>query len=82
MIPLLLIGGGGHCRSCIDVIEAHCHISTGARINGGARVGAASFVGSGAILREGVVVGSNSVIGAGQLVLRNLPPKTILRSPT
>jgi acetyltransferase-like isoleucine patch superfamily enzyme len=21
-IPLLLIGGGGHCRSCIDVIEA------------------------------------------------------------
>lgn len=21
MIPLLLIGGGGHCRSCIDVIE-------------------------------------------------------------
>ncbi|MFB1490727.1 MULTISPECIES: hypothetical protein [unclassified Thiocapsa] len=22
MIPLLLIGGGGHCRSCIDVIEA------------------------------------------------------------
>jgi len=21
--PLLLIGGGGHCRSCIDVIEAH-----------------------------------------------------------
>lgn len=23
MKPLLLIGGGGHCRSCIDVIEAH-----------------------------------------------------------
>ena len=22
MKPLLLIGGGGHCRSCIDVIEA------------------------------------------------------------
>ncbi len=22
MTPLLLIGGGGHCRSCIDVIEA------------------------------------------------------------
>ena len=21
MIPLLLVGGGGHCRSCIDVIE-------------------------------------------------------------
>ena len=21
MTPLLLIGGGGHCRSCIDVIE-------------------------------------------------------------
>jgi len=20
--PILLIGGGGHCRSCIDVIEA------------------------------------------------------------
>lgn len=23
MTPLLLIGGGGHCRSCIDVIEAN-----------------------------------------------------------
>jgi sugar O-acyltransferase (sialic acid O-acetyltransferase NeuD family) len=23
MTPLLLIGGGGHCRSCIEVIEAH-----------------------------------------------------------
>ena len=22
MIPIILIGGGGHCRSCIDVIEA------------------------------------------------------------
>ena len=22
MTPLLLIGGGGHCRSCIDVIES------------------------------------------------------------
>ena len=22
MTPILLIGGGGHCRSCIDVIEA------------------------------------------------------------
>ncbi len=22
MIPLLLVGGGGHCRACIDVIEA------------------------------------------------------------
>ena len=22
MKPILLIGGGGHCRSCIDVIEA------------------------------------------------------------
>lgn len=25
MIDLLLIGGGGHCRSCIDVIEAENH---------------------------------------------------------
>lgn len=25
MNDLLLIGGGGHCRSCIDVIEANCH---------------------------------------------------------
>lgn len=63
------------------VIEPHCHISTGARINGGSRVGTGAFVGSGAILREGVVIGSNSVIGAGQLVLRNLPPNSILRSP-
>lgn len=23
MIPLVLIGGGGHCKSCLDVIEAH-----------------------------------------------------------
>ena len=22
MKPILLVGGGGHCRSCIDVIEA------------------------------------------------------------
>ena len=24
MTSLLLIGGGGHCRSCIDVIEVEC----------------------------------------------------------
>ena len=23
MTSLLLIGGGGHCRSCVDVIESH-----------------------------------------------------------
>ena len=33
MKPILLIGGGGHCRSCIDVIEAEGKYSIAGIVN-------------------------------------------------
>tara|TARA_B100001248_G_C27233415_1_gene385904 strand:+ start:167 stop:778 length:612 start_codon:yes stop_codon:yes gene_type:complete len=62
------------------IIGNHCHISTGAIINGSAQIGNECFLGSGAIVREGVKIGDKSIISAGQVVMKDLPPRTILRN--
>lgn len=40
MKTLLLIGGGGHCRSCIDVIEVSQHYAIAGIVDRGAKAGA------------------------------------------
>ena len=64
-----------------DVVVAdHCHISTGTRVNGGVTIGRGSFIGSGAILKEGIVIGENVIISAGQVILRDVPSRAVVKN--
>ena len=62
------------------VIGANCHISTGARVNGEAVVGQGTFIGSSAMVTNGITVGSECIIGAGSIVLKDVPPRTLVRA--
>ena len=61
-------------------IGDHCHISTGVIINGEANIGNGCFIGSGSIIREGVNIGDRSIISAGQVVMRDIPNNSVLKS--
>lgn len=66
------------------VIEHDCavgnnvNIGPGVTLAGRVTVGDNVFLGAGATFKDGIAVGSNSVIGAGSLVLRDVPPNSIV----
>ncbi len=62
-----------HCQ-----IGDHVHVATGARLAGSVRVEDGVHIGIGATIRQGISIGSGSVIGAGSVVLKNVPPNTVV----
>ena len=61
------------------VIGSHCFITSHAVISGNAKVGDYCFIGVNATVRDGVTVGEKSVIGAGAVVLKDVPPRSVLK---
>jgi sugar O-acyltransferase (sialic acid O-acetyltransferase NeuD family) len=68
---LILLGGGGHCRSCIDVIEAHGGWNIAGILDVGARIGERMFghqiIGTDDDVRQLVTRGMKFLITVGQI---------------
>ena len=57
----------------------HCHISTAAVLNGEVTIENACFIGSNATIAEGVRIGHTSLVAASAIVMRNVPPHSIVK---
>jgi sugar O-acyltransferase (sialic acid O-acetyltransferase NeuD family) len=61
------------------VIGDHCFIASHVVISGNARIGPNCFLGVNATIRDGVTIGAESIIGAGALVLKDVPPQSVVK---
>jgi sugar O-acyltransferase (sialic acid O-acetyltransferase NeuD family) len=61
------------------VIGDHCFIASHVVISGNAKIGPNCFLGVNATIRDGVSIGAESVIGAGALVLKDVPPQSVVK---
>ena len=62
-----------------SVIGDHCFLASHVVISGNTRIGANCFFGVNATVRDGVTIGAECVIGAGALVLKDLPPQSVVK---
>lgn len=62
-----------------SAVGDHCHISTAAVLNGEVVVENACFVGSNATIAQGVRIGHTSLVAAGAIVMRDVPPRTVVK---
>lgn len=72
-------------RASLDhdcTIASQVHIAPGVVLCGGVTVAHGSYVGSGATVTPGVVVGEHAVIGAGTVVVRDVPPRSVIKGPS
>lgn len=67
---------GHHSR-----IHDHCFISSHVVISGFCDVGESCFMGVNATLGNNVNVGADCLIGAGAVVVKNVPPDTLMKGP-
>ena len=63
------------------VIEDGVHVAPGCRLCGNVHVGRGSLLGAGTIIVPGVRIGRDVFVHAGQVVTRNVPDGTVVRSP-
>jgi sugar O-acyltransferase (sialic acid O-acetyltransferase NeuD family) len=63
-----------------STIREHCFISSHVVISGFVDVGAYGFVGVNAAVGNNVTIGADCLIGAGAVVVKDLPPDTIVRA--
>jgi len=59
-------------------IGAFASVSPGANLGGGVVVEEGAFIGIGAVVQQGVRIGAWSVVGAGAVVLRDVPPNSVV----
>jgi sugar O-acyltransferase (sialic acid O-acetyltransferase NeuD family) len=62
-----------HCR-----VGEYAHIAPGAHLGGEVSIGRRVLVGIGARVLPRITVGHDAVIGAGAVVIRDVPPRTIV----
>ena len=60
------------------VYDKFAHIATNAVVGANVHVGKAVHVGSNATIREKISIGDFSLIGAGAVVIKNVPPNSIV----
>ncbi len=60
------------------VIGDHAHIATGARLASTVNVGTGAHVGAGATVRQCISIGEGAVVGIGAVVVKNVPPQTVV----
>jgi sugar O-acyltransferase (sialic acid O-acetyltransferase NeuD family) len=60
------------------IVGSNVNIGPGATMAGRVIIGDNVFIGAGTTIKDGVEVGRNSVIGAGSVVVRDVPPDTIV----
>jgi len=59
-------------------IGDHVHVATGARLASAINVGACAHIGVGATVRECVTIGEGAIVGAGAVVVKDVPPHTVV----
>lgn len=59
-------------------IGAHSHVAPGATLSGEVVLDSQVHVGTGASIIQGVKIGKNSVVGAGAVVIKDVPPETVV----
>jgi UDP-perosamine 4-acetyltransferase len=42
------------------------------------RVGAGAHIGAGATVRQGIAIGEQAIVGAGAVVVKDVPPNTVV----
>ena len=60
------------------VIGDHVHVATGAALASTVRVGDRAHIGAGATVRQGLSIGEGAIVGAGSVVIRDVPPGTVV----
>ena len=60
------------------LLDDHVHVATGATLASTVRVGTGAHIGAGASVRQCVNVGEWAIIGAGAVVIKDVPPHTIV----
>lgn len=60
------------------IIGDHVHIATGAKLASTVWVGEGAHIGIGASIRQGVKIGARAVVGAGSVVIKDVPPQTVV----
>ncbi len=63
------------------VIKDGVHVAPGCRLCGNVHVGRGSLLGAGTIVVPGVRIGRDVFVHAGQVVTKNVPDGTVVRSP-
>ncbi len=63
-----------------STIRDHCFISSHVVVSGFVDVGANAFVGVNAAVGNNVTIGADCLIGAGAVVVKNVPPDTIVKA--
>ncbi len=84
--PFSRIGNGVIVRTGVYVghdceIGDYCFVAPRASLSGFARIKPHVFIGNSATVRDRITVGEEAVIGAGVTVLRDVPPRTIMKTP-
>lgn len=60
------------------VLGDHVHIATGACLASTVKVETGGHIGAGATVRECIIIGEGSIVGAGAVVVKDVPPHTIV----
>ena len=58
------------------------HVAPGAVLSGDVEIGEGAFVGAGAVVGHGVRIGRGAVVGAGAIILRDVPDRTRVVTPS
>jgi len=61
-----------------SVLAEGAQISPGVHAGGGVRYGARCSVGTGTSIRPGITIGDDAVVGAGSVLVKNVPPHTMV----
>ena len=60
------------------VIGDYSIVASSASLSGGVRIGACCYIGAGSHLIQRAVVGDGSLVGIGSVVIRDVPPRTVV----
>jgi UDP-perosamine 4-acetyltransferase len=60
------------------ILGDHVHVATGARLASTVNVETGAHIGAGATVRQLISIGEAAVIGAGAVVVKDVPPRTVV----
>ena len=61
-----------------SVIGDYSIVASAASLSGGVRIGTCCYIGAGSHLIQRAVVGDGSLVGMGSVVIRDVPPRTVV----